>query len=93
MTDILSAVSQEYMIPSDVLLAREMRTLPVTHARHVAQYLACTMTFMSKGQIAGCFKQRDHSAVFYSLNKISKLMLTDESARARILRVKTTLTK
>lgn len=81
------------MIPSDVLLARNMRTLPVTHARHVAQYLACTLTFLSKGQIATEFSQRDHSAVFYSLNKISKLMLTDEAARARILRLKSTLTK
>lgn len=93
MTDIIAAVGEEYHIPPDVILARDRRTLQVTHARHVAQYLASTLTFMSKGQIADCFQQRDHSAVFYATSKISKLVLTDEAVRDRIRRVKTALTK
>ena len=93
LAEILSVVSAEYMIPTDVLLTPEKRTLPVTRARHVAQYLACTVGYMSKGQIAEEFKQRDHSAVGYALTKISKLVLTDEAVRDRVGRLKRGLIK
>lgn len=93
LTDIVAAVSEEYHIPTDVIMNHDRRTLQVTHARHVAQYLASILTFLSKGQIANCFQQRDHSAVIYATNKISKLVLTDEAVRDRIRRVKTALTK
>lgn len=93
LSDIVEAVSGEYKVPASVIMAKDMRTLAVTHARHVAQYLACTITFMSKAQIAKAFNQRDHSVVFYAVNKISKLMTDSEPARDRINHLKQVLTK
>ena len=93
LSDIVEAVSGEYQVPASVIMAKDMRTLAVTHARHVAQYLACTLTFMSKDNIAKAFNQRDHSAVFYALNKISKQVSDDEAVRGRINHLRDVLSK
>lgn len=82
--DIVAAVSDEFGIPADVLLTPQMRSPAVAHARHVAIYLACKLTWMSKDAIATSFNQKDHSSVFYGLNKISVLMTKDSDINEQI---------
>lgn len=74
---IISAVSKAYGIPTEVLLSPNMRTPAISRARHIATYLACKLTWMSKDEIAKQFNQKDHSSVFYAFNKISVAMTTD----------------
>lgn len=84
LNDIVKVVAAEYGIPADVLLTPQVRTPAVAHARHIAIYLACKLTWKSKGGIATYFNQKDHSSVFYGLNKISTLMTHDSDINEQI---------
>ncbi len=81
---IILAVSKTYGIPASVLMSPNKRTPAISRARHIATYLACKLTWMSKDEIAKCFNQRDHSSVFYAFNKISVLLTKDQELSSEI---------
>ena len=53
-----------------IQMQSKRRVKEYTHARHIAMYLACEMTNMSMPQI-GRKMNRDHTTVYYALEKIS----------------------
>ncbi len=82
--EIIAAVSDCYGIPADVLKTPSKRTQPVTHARHMAIYLACKLTWMSKRDIATYFNQHDHSSLYYGFNKISLAIVDDPEIKGQV---------
>ena len=83
LNEIISAVSTEFGIPADIIISKN-RTQPIAHARHVAIYLACKMTWMPKDDVAKAFNQRDHSSLFYGFNKVSEQMEQDTAFKKRV---------
>ncbi len=84
LSEIIAAVSNTYGIPADIIMSPSKRTQPVTHARHVAIYLACKLTWMSKRDIAACFNQSDHSSLYYGFNKISLAVVDDPEIKKQV---------
>ncbi len=76
--DIIVATAEHYDVPAEIITDPDIRTQAVVRARHVAQYLACKLTFLSKRKIADGFNLKDHTAVVYAFNRISTLILDDE---------------
>ncbi|MCA9001275.1 MAG: chromosomal replication initiator protein DnaA [Planctomycetes bacterium] len=70
--DVVQAVTQHYHLkPSD--LQSSKRTRAVAFPRHVAMYLARTVTGSSFEAIGAHFGGRDHSTVVYAVNKVKEL--------------------
>ncbi len=84
LTNILTEVSKAYRIPVEILKSPGVRTPAVARARHIAIYLACKQTWLSKDNIAKFFNQRDHSATFYAFNKISMLLGKDAGLKTEL---------
>ena len=84
LSEIVTVVSDHYGIPAEVIMSPRMRSPAVSNARHIAIYLACKMTWMTKKDIAGCFNQKDHSSIFYGFNKVSKLMADDAKLKKQV---------
>lgn len=83
LTDILTAVSQQYGIPQDVLTST-IRSKPINYVRHVAIYLACNLTYLSKDDIASRFNMKDHGSLPYGYKKIASLMAKDHELKSQI---------
>jgi chromosomal replication initiation ATPase DnaA len=73
--DVLNAVSEIAEIPIDVLVAPDVQTLSVTYWRHIAMYCMCKLTFRSLRDISMRFGKRDHSSVYYAINKVSQMLI------------------
>lgn len=84
LSDIIIMVAEEYGIPANILTSPDVRTASVARARHVAIYLACKLTWMSKDSIAVCFNLRDHSSLFYGFNKISVALANDVELKRQV---------
>jgi chromosomal replication initiator protein len=70
---IQKAVAERFGVQvADILSKR--RTKTVVKPRHVAMYLAKTMTTRSLPDIGRRFGNRDHSTVIHAVNKISELI-------------------
>lgn len=74
--DIERVVADHYRLKG-ALLRSKKRNKDVAHARHVAMYLARTLTPASLPQIGKNFGGRDHTSVLHAYNKI-KGMVDDD---------------
>ena len=71
--DIQKAVASHYGVtPADICSKR--RTQNVVRPRHIAMYLAKTMTTRSLPDIGRRFGGRDHSTVIHAVNKVTALL-------------------
>jgi len=80
--DVLNAVSEIAEIPIDVIVAPDVQTLNVTYWRHIAMYLMCKHTFRSLRDISMFFGKRDHSSVYYAINKVSQMLIDGKPLKA-----------
>jgi chromosomal replication initiator protein len=71
--DIERIVADHYHLKG-ALLRSKKRNKDVAHARHVAMYLARTLTNASLPQIGKNFGGRDHTSVLHAYNKIKGMV-------------------
>ena len=91
LTDVVDTVSKHYRLkPSDLQSSKRTRT--IAFPRHVAMYLARTVTSNSFETIGAHFGGRDHSSVVYAVSKISKLIAEGNSKSEEVGRLYTELT-
>lgn len=74
--DIERAVADRYKLKG-ALLRSKKRNKEIAHARHVAMYLARTLTSASLPQIGKNFGDRDHTSVLHACNKIKGMVEDD----------------
>ncbi len=75
-SDIERAVADHYKLKSSVIRSKK-RNKEIAHARHIAMYLARTLTNASLPQIGKDFGDRDHTSVLHACNKIKGLVEAD----------------
>jgi chromosomal replication initiator protein len=75
-TDIERVVADHYKLKG-ALLRSKKRNKEIAHARHVAMYLARTLTSASLPQIGKNFGDRDHTSVLHACNKIRSMVEDD----------------
>jgi chromosomal replication initiator protein len=75
-TDIERIVADHYNL-KEALLRSKKRNKEIAHARHVAMYLARTLTNASLPQIGKVFGDRDHTSVLHACNKIKGMVEDD----------------
>ena len=74
--EIQKAVSSYFDLSVEDIVSKR-RTKTVVRPRHIAMYLAKTMTTRSLPDIGRRFGGRDHSTVIHAVTKISELLLSD----------------
>jgi chromosomal replication initiator protein len=74
--DIERVVADHYKLKGPVLRSKK-RSKDIAHARHVAMYLARTLTNASLPQIGKNFGDRDHTSVLHACNKIKGMVEED----------------
>lgn len=74
--DIERVVADRYKLKG-ALLRSKKRNKEIAHARHVAMYLARTLTNASLPQIGKSFGDRDHTSVLHACNKIKGMVEDD----------------
>jgi len=74
--DIQKAAASYFDIAVDDILSKR-RTKTVVRPRHIAMYLAKTMTTRSLPDIGRRFGGRDHSTVIHAVNKVSAALAVD----------------
>jgi chromosomal replication initiator protein len=74
--DIERVVADHYKLRG-ALLRSKKRNKDIAHARHVAMYLARTLTNSSLPQIGKNFGDRDHTSVLHACNKIKGMVEDD----------------
>ncbi len=84
---ILNAVSSYYSV-SVPQITGKLKTSQVATARHVAIYLIRTMLDVSFVRIGELFSNRDHATIMYSVNKIEKMLKTDDKMLTVINKLK-----
>jgi len=75
-SDIERVVADRYKLKG-ALLRSKKRNKEIAHARHVAMYLARTLTNASLPQIGKSFGDRDHTSVLHACNKIKGMVEDD----------------
>lgn len=80
---IQQVVARHYEMTRTQLLA-DRRFKPIVRARHVAMYLAKTMTPRSLPEIGRRFGGRDHTTVIHAVRKVEADMAADEAFRAEV---------
>lgn len=80
---ILNIVAAAYGV-SVIDLTSERRDQKIVGPRHVAFYLARTMTTFSLPRIGHKIGDRDHSTILHGADKITRLMETDEDLRNKV---------
>lgn len=83
---ILDIVSRQFNIPIDEIKGQS-RKAPITHARHVAVYLARELTGDSWKHLGAVFGDRDHTSMMHAYQKISELIITNRDLEATIRRL------
>jgi chromosomal replication initiator protein len=71
--DIERVVADHYKLKGPLLRSKK-RHKDIAHARHVAMYLARTLTNASLPQIGKNFGDRDHTSVLHAYNKIKAMV-------------------
>lgn len=84
---ILNAVSSYYSVSVSQITGK-LKTSQVATARHVAIYLIRTMLDVSFVRIGELFSNRDHATIMYSVNKVEKMLKTDEKMLTVINKLK-----
>src|SRR5215831_8464944 len=75
-SDIERVVADRYKLKG-ALLRSKKRNKEIANARHVAMYLARTLTSASLPQIGKSFGDRDHTSVLHACNKIKGMVEED----------------
>ncbi len=88
---IIDETSKQLGIPVDLIKDPSQRTPAISHARHIAMYLASTMTYKSKRLIAEEFNCADHTTVLRAINKVAIQQHDDKSMKNDIESVKKVL--
>jgi chromosomal replication initiator protein len=81
--DILRVVTARYGVKLSDLQSRR-RTNAVVVPRQVGMYIARRVTRMSLEEIGHYFGGRDHSTVFYAIEKVARVARDDEKLRATV---------
>ena len=89
--DVVQAVTRQYRLKASDLQSSK-RTRTIAMPRHVAMYLARTVTNNSFESIGAHFGGRDHSTVVYAVSKIQGLIQAGGSATEEVGRLYTELT-
>ena len=89
--DIQRAVCGRYagITINDILSSR--RSDGVEMPRHLAMYLARTLTLKSYPQIGAAFSDRDHTTIMHGVKKIKERAQTDKPLRDMISAISTEL--
>jgi chromosomal replication initiation ATPase DnaA len=82
-SEILDVVSDYYGIPSKVIADRTNRIPKVAHARHVTQYIARKLTYLSLEQLGRALGS-DKSSILYGFNRTSIKMHGDTAYRLEV---------
>ncbi len=77
---ITELVSKHYNISID-LIRGSSRKAPIAHARHVAIYITRQITGDSWKHIGSYFSNRDHTSIMHAYQKISDMIVHDQSLR------------
>jgi chromosomal replication initiator protein len=88
--DIERVVADHYQLKSGLLRSKK-RSKDIAHARHVAMYLARTLTSASLPHIGKLFGDRDHTSVLHACNKIKGMINEDWRLQEEIERLIRTL--
>lgn len=89
--DVVQAITKHYHLkPSD--LQSSKRTRAIALPRHIAMYLARTVTGSSFEAIGAHFGGRDHSTVVYAVKKLEKLIRINPETCEEVGRLFTELT-
>lgn len=86
---IQAAVANRYGVTKTDIISRR-RCDPAVEARHVAMYIATTLTTQSTLQIGRMFT-RDHTVILYARKKIARRVACDPIFAARIEDIKAEL--
>jgi len=81
--DIERTVADHYKLKG-ALLRSKKRNKDIAHARHVAMYLARTLTDASLPQIGRDFGGRDHTSVLHACNKIKGMVEEDRRLKEEV---------
>jgi chromosomal replication initiator protein len=88
--EIERVVADHYKLKS-ALLRSKKRNKEIAHARHIAMYLARTLTNASLPQIGKDFGDRDHTSVLHACNKIKGLLEDDWRVKEEVEQIVRTL--
>ena len=80
---IINLVCENEGISQKDMLSRR-RSNGIFNARHLAYYLAATLTDRSLPQIGRCFGDKDHSTIMYGRDRIAKIRTTDRELDEKI---------
>ncbi len=89
--DVVQAITKHYNLKASDLQSSK-RTRVVALPRHIAMYLARTVTGSSFEAIGAHFGGRDHSTVVYAVKKLEKLIRTNPEICEEVGRLFTELT-
>jgi chromosomal replication initiator protein len=89
-SEIERVVADHYKVKG-ALLRSKKRNKEVAHARHIAMYLARTLTNASLPQIGKDFGDRDHTSVLHACNKIKGLVEDDWRVKEEVEQLMRTL--
>ena len=81
--DIQNLVAKHYGITRHDILSQR-RQNKITMPRQVAYWLSKTTTLMSYSQIGRRFGPRDHTTIMHGVQKIERMMQSDENLRAEV---------
>jgi chromosomal replication initiator protein len=88
--EIERVVADHYKLKSTLLRSKK-RNKEIAHARHIAMYLARTLTNASLPQIGKDFGDRDHTSVLHACNKIKGLLEDDWRVKEEVEQIVRTL--
>lgn len=77
---ILNIVASYYNISVSQLTGK-IKTNQIVNARHIAVYLMRIILDLPYDKIGETFSNRDHSTIMYSVNKVEKMLKTDEQLK------------
>lgn len=84
---IQNAVAKEWGITVDGLRSKT-RTKMLTVPRQIAMHLTRELLGLQLVEIGAAFGGRDHSTVIHSIEKVSEMLESDDTARDRITRIR-----
>lgn len=74
----------------DIFSAR--KTADIVRIRHVAMYLAKTMTMHSFAEIGRRFEGKDHTTVLHAVRRTERLIEQDEQIASEVTAIKAIIT-
>ena len=88
--DIIDVVCRHFGVTRVDLLSQR-RPRSITRPRHIAFYLAKTLTLQCYPEIGRRFGGRDHTTIMHAVNKIAAQIETDDALKADIVHLRRVL--